>query len=338
MAQKISDMTAASAVAGTNQIEINEAGTTKRITITQILDYITATLARINIPFTFDSNAVDTSAILTLENTAGTVKIFRTNNTTPEGVITANRGDICLGTTGDEGVIYVKHLGDNTNTGWKIFNISHYANLHIHQNAVVTNILTANVSHLVAGLFVEYITSDGFTFQAGSTGSITAFADAGSGNVTVTSAAHGMSNGDIISIAGTTNYNGVFTVANATTNTYTIVDTWVANDATGTWIKGDNLTVDTGIDGLYKVDFSIFGFSATNNKLFRWKVYKNATWETVLHTERIFATNDVGAMGNSGLIQLSDGDKITFAIENGTDTADFTMQHVSLTLVKISGA
>ena len=76
---------------------------------------------------------------------------------------------------------------------------------------------------------------------------ITAFADAGGGNVTVTSTAHGRSNGNSIAITGTTNYNGNFTVANATTDTFTIVDTWVANDATGWWGYASEGQLNTAI-------------------------------------------------------------------------------------------
>lgn len=67
------------------------------------------------------------------------------------------------------------------------------------------------------------------------TGSITAFADAGGGQVTVTSAAHGLTNGEYVIISGTTNYNGYFVVANVATDTYEITDTWVSDDGTGTW-------------------------------------------------------------------------------------------------------
>lgn len=67
------------------------------------------------------------------------------------------------------------------------------------------------------------------------TGAITAFADGGGGQVTVTSAAHGLTAGQDVVITGTTSYNGTFTVANVTTDTFEITDTWVADDATGTW-------------------------------------------------------------------------------------------------------
>ena len=87
------------------------------------------------------------------------------------------------------------------------------------------------------------------------TGSITAFADAGSGQVTVTDAAHGLFDNDIVTITGTTNYNGTFTITNKTTNTFEIIDTFVSDDATGTWtsigwteVSSENFDKDTRCD------------------------------------------------------------------------------------------
>ncbi len=67
-----------------------------------------------------------------------------------------------------------------------------------------------------------------------SSGSITAFVANGT-RTTVTSAAHGRQNGETIVISGTTSYDGIFHVEAATTNTYDINFTFVADDATGTW-------------------------------------------------------------------------------------------------------
>ena len=66
---------------------------------------------------------------------------------------------------------------------------------------------------------------------------ITAFANsAGSPGVltTVTSAGHTFEDDEIITVAGTTSYNGTFRVQNETTNTYEIAVVFVADDATGT--------------------------------------------------------------------------------------------------------
>ncbi len=72
----------------------------------------------------------------------------------------------------------------------------------------------------------------------GGTGSITVFADATGGQVTVTAASHSLAENDTVVITGTTNYNGTFTATNVTTDTFEITDTWVETE-TGTWTGGD---------------------------------------------------------------------------------------------------
>lgn len=84
---------------------------------------------------------------------------------------------------------------------------------------------------------------------------ITAFADAGGGNVTVTSA-NTLAPGAIVVISGTTSYNGTFTVVSATATNFNIAAAFVANDATGVWIAGGGViagcstTGATGVIGL----------------------------------------------------------------------------------------
>lgn len=71
---------------------------------------------------------------------------------------------------------------------------------------------------------------------------ITAFADAGGGQVTVTtSAAHGYSENDKVTIADTTNYNGTYTVTNVTSDTFEITATFVATE-TGTHFNARGVT------------------------------------------------------------------------------------------------
>ncbi len=62
---------------------------------------------------------------------------------------------------------------------------------------------------------------------------ITAFADAGGSTTTVTCGTHGLANSDIVTISGTTNYNGTYTISGVATNTFVIAKAFVANDATG---------------------------------------------------------------------------------------------------------
>jgi hypothetical protein len=92
--------------------------------------------------------------------------------------------------------------------------------------------------------------------------SVTAVADAGGGNITVTtSAQHPLYAGDSVTISGTTSYNGTYTVVTRASNTtFTVTATFVAT-ATGTAsgrVSGKNLeamaaNIQTGVDKLASV-------------------------------------------------------------------------------------
>jgi hypothetical protein len=64
---------------------------------------------------TVNTNAANTSAILALQNSAGSSKIFRVS-ANPESSITGSIGDIADDAT--NGVVYVKTSGTSTTTGW----------------------------------------------------------------------------------------------------------------------------------------------------------------------------------------------------------------------------
>jgi hypothetical protein len=99
-----------------------------------------------------------------------------------------------------------------------------------------TNIATSKGCSVVTHLISNSAAADNEILSLnGKSASITAFADGTGGKVTVTSAGHDISDGEVVIIAGTTNYNGTFVVSNKTTNTFKITDTWVSDDGTGTW-------------------------------------------------------------------------------------------------------
>ena len=65
--------------------------------------------------FHIDSNAANTAAIATFENTAGDIQFFR-SDASPEGTITGSIGDMLI--DGTNGNAYIKNTGTATNTGW----------------------------------------------------------------------------------------------------------------------------------------------------------------------------------------------------------------------------
>jgi surface protein len=82
-----------------------------------------------------------------------------------------------------------------------------------------------------------------FTGSGWNSGSITAFADASGGQVTVTTAAaHGYANNHVMRITDTTNYNGSYVISNVTATSFRITAAFVATE-TGTW----NATLQSGV-------------------------------------------------------------------------------------------
>jgi hypothetical protein len=64
---------------------------------------------------------------------------------------------------------------------------------------------------------------------------ISAFADAGGGRVRVTSAGHGQSNGNSVTISDTSHYDGTYVISNVTSNTFDIPHAWVEDEGKGSW-------------------------------------------------------------------------------------------------------
>ena len=103
----------------------------------------------------------------------------------------------------------------------------------------------------------SFLTSESLTYTGGGFmfqtlllgGAITAVADAGGGAITVTSATHGLIDGEFINITGTTNYNQTrLAVSNVTLNTFDVQIAFVA-DETGDF--------DTGYRSIQFIDFAV---------------------------------------------------------------------------------
>ena len=97
------------------------------------------------------------------------------------------------------------------------------------------NDLSSGGSYNGAGTPTFTIVIDGVV-----TGAITVFAANGATSTTVTSTGHGRSNGNLLTIIGTTSYNGSHSISGVTANTYNISVAFIADDATGTWELNPN--------------------------------------------------------------------------------------------------
>ncbi len=98
----------------------------------------------------------------------------------------------------------------------------------------VKNYIEIPFGNLQSVTSIKYKDTDGVETNMAKT--ITAFAASGTSPATktqVTSAAHGFLDGDVVSISGTTSYNGGWEISNVATNTFDILMVFVADDATG---------------------------------------------------------------------------------------------------------
>jgi hypothetical protein len=139
--------------------------------------------------------------------------------------------------------------------------------------------------------------------------SITVFADAGSGEVTVTAASHGFETGDIVTISGTTSYNGTFYITKVNANSFKITDTWVADDGTGTASQE------------YFTDI-------TKNKI-RFKHASKQNWTDATAADVVYG----GTSGATGTISAVIVDTGTFAGTNANGTIIFVNESISGTFV-----
>lgn len=176
---------------------------------------------------------------------------------------------------------------------------------------------------------------NGLNFEAGDEGSITAFADAGGGQVTVTSALHGITEGDYISISGTTNYNGLYQVTNVQTNTFEITETFNGDDATGTWRHGTHVRIGAGQAGTYVYIGALSCTAASANTTFEFSFINDTTTNGI--SRRKFSTStDVGSVVMLGMIEAVEGDHIAVGLRNITGSQNITINEAVFTIFKIS--
>ena len=216
--------------------------------------------------------------------------------------------------------------------------VEFYGDMHVHDNISSTVINTINIPHLVRQFTIE--DAFGMTFNAGSTGPISAFTEYStvvSGTTQVTDVGHTLTSGDIVTINGTTSYNGIFEATVIDVDNFYIVDTFVADDATGDWVEGDYLMLDPGTDGVYKLEFHGFGMpDAGTNQDYEFEVFANTTPIENLEAKRRFAnSSDIGTFGGGGIVTLADGDRIAITIIPLTGTQDFTLEHLNIALHRI---
>ncbi|KKK88311.1 hypothetical protein LCGC14_2744430 [marine sediment metagenome] len=233
------------------------------------------------------------------------------------------------------GAIYTKtdntlYFQDGAATEHKIMSVGvDLGEMYINNNAVATTIETAAVP-IALRLFTTGDVDD-WTFDAGSTGAITAFANAGGGSVRVTSAGHSLATGEFVTIRGTTNYNGIFEITSFDASNFDIVDTWAADDGASDWDQASSLIAGSSATGTYIITWAMSATAATINDTFLFSFVKNDAIQIESQIERKFANNDVGAMAGTMFLTIAAGDSVWMTAQND-GTGAITVSYANINL------
>lgn len=210
-----------------------------------------------------------------------------------------------------------------------------HGEIYLNGNTTATAIDTAAQPHGLAVGATGLVS--GFTFKAGTVGDIASVADNEDGTVTVTSTAHGLVTGDIVTINNSTDYDGVYVVTKVDDDTFKITVTYTET-RTGTFQRAACLIADVNTFGIFEVNYVATVLSAGNYKELLFLLYQNITPNT-----RSVAQKEFGMAGTADeheqlvgkcLMNISAGDIIWLAVQNLTDNVDFTVRHMNLSLVE----
>jgi hypothetical protein len=212
-----------------------------------------------------------------------------------------------------------------------------YGEMYMYENStpetVDTNAKYKAVRNFITGQ------CNGFVFNAGSTKAITAIANYNStvpGTVLATSATHGLATNDIVSILGTTNYNGVYKITRVDANSFYFTATWGATE-TGTWYKGSSLQASVGSAGKYRACFGVSGDSAGSNKLYKVELNVNEVAADNISGDATFGTGvNYVEIFRQGILTIADGDFVWLSfkeVDSGTDNMTFINANVNLSRI-----
>ena len=225
-------------------------------------------------------------------------------------------------------------LGAPVNTG--------YAGMYIHENSTAFVISGAfAVTDRYNGMhgFTQDIVSTGWTFKDGKALSITEYATSDAGAKTqVNCGATGLANGDIVTIAGTTNYDGVYIIEQVVASTsFVIQKAWVADDGASTQHAASYLTnTNAASTGIYHIGYSTSATNATNNEVFEWALFQGTSELTNTEMQRKYATGgDYGSCSALGLVSYTAGNKIWLSVQNLTAANNITLRDCNVTMIRV---
>jgi hypothetical protein len=222
-----------------------------------------------------------------------------------------------------------------------------YGGFYAYDKGIAFAIVTQSVYHAFGLRTASDLTAgvlNGWTFDAGRivSADIASEADTGGKLRIVCAGAHGLVNGDIVTLHGMNNagHNGTSVVlldaTNPTTefiaNSITYVDN--AGASTGSVYAPAYLQCASGAQGNYSINFCLDGTAASSNKNWKWELNKGVTPLDNIVTERN-STNTLASVSATGNATIAAGDRIWLSGKNTSATDDYTVKNMNLNLHRI---
>lgn len=209
-----------------------------------------------------------------------------------------------------------------------------YGEAHICCNSDATVMETANIPIALDGI-IQAGALHNWTFGAGATAGITVYADYSgtvAGTVLATST-HGLVTGDVITIRGTTNYNGIHQITVVDSTHFYFTDTWVADDGASDFNLPARLIAGVGSTGVYAATWQMSTAPAAACNLI-WKMNINITPQGKSTAERKYAQNDLDTCSSSCVLEISEGDTVWLSVQSD-GTGDITNKHGEFYMLKL---
>ena len=199
-----------------------------------------------------------------------------------------------------------------------------------YANAVAMGIDQVNTYHPFWTAGVVAGTLDGWTFTAGQSGTFSAVANAGGGQIQITLGAHTLVAGQPFAITSASDAGyrppnvTLFIIQSVTATTVNVIATFTAT-ATGTWAQGAYLKAGAGAAGKYEITWSASCSVAANNKAFHFEPCQNAANVDKAAAADFLVTAGAQCSSGSAFVVVAAGDVFTMLCNNQTDATDITI-------------
>lgn len=278
----------------------------------------------------------------------GTVDYMRLWHDNSQGNIYSATGHLVFGATAVNSWVKIDDnlevdgyivASDGTTLDTGDISRTYHAEIFMFNNLVALDIESQNEWHATIGFTQGNFDTDRFNFITGISAIAIASADAGGGQITITSNGHGLNATEYVTLVGWSTLDGVYVVESRSTNEFNITATWPGadeTDANSRWNRGSGINAKLNSGGLYHLLGTVSAAPSFINDEFEFCLFINDMPQT---DGFAFLTSsgpgDFNTSTINGLITITDGDYMWYAVRNVSAARDFTIKHGNVTLVRI---